>query len=105
MIDVTDVITCARAIKKTPLLAHGPAGAILSIEVILELATRLQVAEAALTDFRDHGLRADLNPTGVIRDCNHFEPEMGWHEYLKSIEANVKERAVNALPKPPSVIV
>lgn len=48
-----------------------------------------------LLDFKENGLRADLNPTGAIKQCGCFE--FNWWEYLKNIEFNVKEKANNAL--------
>lgn len=57
---------------------------------------------AALRDFKDHGLRFDLNPT---HDLSYVVTEEGraaamwWHEYIRRMDKSVRERAATALGK------
>lgn len=59
--------------------------------------------EAALIDYRDHGLRFDLNPTHDLRYAQTEEGRaaaMFWHAYIKDMDECVRRRARNALNFP-----
>lgn len=57
---------------------------------------RARKFEEALIDYRNQGLRFDLNPT---LDFNISQTDMlaWWHQYIRSMDASVRERAENAL--------
>lgn len=61
------------------------------------LKARIAELEAALRDFAEHGLRADLNPT--IRLHHQAEDLLA---YLKRLDISVRERAQDALATGPS---
>lgn len=58
----------------------------------------------ALEDFRDHGLRFDLNPTKKLpitgKIMSHewaADNEAWWHDYIKAMDDRVRQRAADAL--------
>ena len=68
-------------------------------EAVQQLAERNARLVAALVDFRDHGIRADVTPAMSGRTIQHT---VGWfYEYLASIDRRVRERAAQALQAAP----
>jgi hypothetical protein len=69
--------------------------------LIAELARENERLVAALTDLRDHGLRADLNPTmdfGVGEGrATAVDMYQQMTAYLRSIDTSVRNQAAHAL--------
>lgn len=69
-------------------------------ELMLEnvvLKQQLEVAINFIEDFKMNGLRADLNPTQPMDDCEKIT--MFFLCYLRNIDSNVSSRAKEALAK------
>lgn len=64
------------------------------LDRVAELEAKVARVEAALADFRDHGLRADLTPTMPIQSAEDYGR---WTEYLRRIDNAVRDRARAAL--------
>lgn len=63
-----------------------------SYKPLIQMARRSLVLEEALEDLKNHGIRFDLNPT---IDLN--KPEMSYLDYIKRIDASIRQRAEEAL--------
>ncbi len=77
---------------------HGSTGDFLCTLVRLEpssLSARAHMAENALRDFADHGLRADLSPT--MNGSNVQTVFADAYAYLRRLDESVRERARRAL--------
>lgn len=69
-------------------------------QTVHELEKKLAIAEEALNDFAEHGTRHDLNPTGQMMPCGHFEVRTDAYQYrgfMKSMDEYVRSRAKEAL--------
>ena len=66
------------------------------------LLAALKDAMGALEDLAEHGVRHDLNPTGIFHPCGHFEVWEhggGWHAYLRSADDYVRQHASTCLAR------
>ena len=64
-----------------------------------DLRAETKWLRAALEDFRDRGLRYDLNPTRIWESHNQavLDEYMTWRDYMAGADKNVRERARRAL--------
>lgn len=72
-----------------------------ALDTIAKLEAQLAQAVEVIEDFRDHGTRHDLNPTGKFMSCGCFNSfsEDHWQGYIRSQDSYVREKAREFLAK------